>query len=184
MFAAYRADDGSSQPVDTPENPIFLENQSYTSIPIDQRAVDGSSSSSDSDSGNEQQKYPMLRDRPEAPIEPPTMYFYEDRERKKEYLKMESLPARAVAMHNRLKRRIHLSGSHHGKKFKRYFKSKRIRALLKDGTERMLDSEKNNEEEMRLFLTRNPHEVDKWIEYIDYKVSCIGAHNDNYIADT
>lgn len=172
MFAAYRTEDGISQPADQPTNPIFLENQSYTSIPVDQRAVDGSSSSSDSDSENEQKSNPpMLRDRPEATIEPPTIHFYEDRERRKEYLKMESLPARAVPMHNRLKRRINLSGSFHGKKFKRYFKSKKIKALLKDGTERMLDSEKNNEEEMRLFLTRNPHEVDKWIEFINYKVS-------------
>lgn len=178
MFPAYRNGEGTSQAIDIDkpeqENQNFLENQSYTSIPVDQKLVEDSSSSSDSENDKNDGKVErlMLKERSSSPIEPPRMYFFEDRQRRKEYLQMESLPFRAVPMFNRLRKRKIGSDSRHNQKFKRYFKSNKIKKLLLD-TGRLLDSKETDEEEMRIFLTKNPHEVDKWIEYIQYQVSKI-----------
>lgn len=94
--------------------------------------------------------------------------FYVDRERKREYLKLDFLPVRAVPFYKVTKNFKRFAQSHK-RSFRRYFKVKRIKRLTQDPT-RLIDEKVSKDEEMRIFLIKNPQDVEKWIEYIAYKV--------------
>lgn len=166
MFPAYKNETqkGENQEADKE----FLQNPSYDTIPVSSATIaqEISSDSESSDaSGNEVHEIAM-KEFKKSPSPQKVEYFYEDRERKKEYLKLNELPRRAVPFYKvtRLYKRF---GAR--KPFRRYFKSKRIKKLLKS-TGRLLDEKVEKDEALRIHLIKNSQEVDKWIEYIAYKV--------------
>lgn len=168
MFAAYKDKD---EPKTSTDDGNFLENPSFTSVPI----VSGSmeiSSSSDDDSEEEDKNTKVLAIKERSsPPRPVKITIYEDRQRSKEYLKMDSLPSRCVPWYEKSK--FSFSSDRQGigkKKFRRYFNVKRIKKLMTNPV-RMLDDSTDKEDDMRVYLLRNSHEIEKWIEYIQYKVS-------------
>ncbi|KAG5683555.1 hypothetical protein PVAND_012828 [Polypedilum vanderplanki] len=175
MFAAYNTTENKVEKVDNNE---FLQNKSFesssllhltsTSINLDLQnissASDTSSSSSDEEDNRVNKKQKLIEIYPSTKVEG----FYEDKEPRKEYLKMESLPKRALPFYHTSRYRL-TTGFHSGtKKFKRYFSQKKSKKRKKD-KKIEFEAEDDKEEELRLYLTKNQNDVEKWIEYIDMK---------------
>lgn len=159
MFAAYRTDTDDAK---EPEKPEFIPHTSFQDNSKALVKVISSNSSDSSDSEDEQPKaIQYYRTKPQSTkIE----LYYFDKDPRSEYLKLESLPKRVLPMYRILRR-----FAYHGKKrkFRRYFKRKDKSA------KKQLDEPENDEgQKMKLYLKQHPNDVEKWIEYINYKV-CI-----------
>lgn len=168
MFPAYKAQDLTSCDAQTSKE--FLQNPSYDTIPVSSATLAQDISSSDFSSDGEivdDARNLQVYKKPPSP--PKIEIFYIDRERKKEYLKLDVLPIRAVPFY-RVSRYFKRFAHTNRKPFRRYFKVKRVKKLAQD-TERKLDDKQTKDEELRIYLIKNSQEVDKWIEYIEYKVS-------------
>jgi hypothetical protein len=161
MFAAYKIADESSTNVEPTEQ--FLQNPSYNSIPVSSSTICQISSDSSIESDGEDE-VPRRR----SPSPKKVEYFYEDRQRKKEYLKLTELPHRAVPSY-KIARNFKRFAPNKKKVFRRYFNVKRIKKLALDLVP-LLDEKEEKDEAMRIHLIKNSQEIDKWIEYIDYKV--------------
>lgn len=171
MFPAYKA--LVEEPVTVEANEEFLQNPSYDTIPVSSATLTQQISSDSGSSDSEGEIKDESRDlqeykKPPSPVK--VEYFYEDRARKKEYLKLDMLPNRATPFYKIT--RNFKRFAQNKKTFRRYFKAKRIKKLLQDPV-RLLDEKVEKDEEMRIFLIKNSEEVDKWIEYIGYKVSLL-----------
>lgn len=166
MFPAYKFEDSTS--VNPSTSKEFLQNPSYDSIPVSSSTLAEIISSSDFSSEGEieddSRGLEVLK-KPPTPVK--LEMFYIDTERKKDYLKLDFLPIRAIPFYKIPRYLKHFSEPR--KPFRRYFKAKRVKKLTQD-TGRKLDEKQSKDEEMRIYLIKNSHEVDKWIEYIDYKV--------------
>lgn len=169
MFPAYKSQDLSAEDSQTCKE--FLQNPSYNAIPVtsslNTQQISSSSDSSDFEDDRQQEKIVNKVKKPQTP--PPIEVFYVDRARTRDYLKLEFLPNRAVPFY-KIKKRFNLVSQSNKGKFRRYYNVKRIKKLVQD-PERLIDEKVSKDEEMRLYLIRNSQEVDKWIEYISYKVS-------------
>lgn len=169
MFPAYKSSADDSVTVEPSKE--FLQNPSYDTIPVTSSTI-AQQISSDSDSSEDSEG--EIKDGPKelqeyrkTPSPPKVVYFYEDLDRKKEYLKLDVLPNRAIPFY-KITRNFKRFGLKK-KTFRRYFKVKRIKKLLQNPA-RMLDEKVEKDEEMRIFLIKNSQEVEKWIEYVEYKV--------------
>ncbi|CRK89603.1 CLUMA_CG003270, isoform A [Clunio marinus] len=168
MFPAYK-DQVTSRVKSINSN--FLENQSFEKITftptIDVDLISSSSKSSvESDIDDNVHKISHVREHQGTVSE--TKYFYEDFERKKEYLKLNSLPSRAVPLYKVPKYVKRFVQFNYTGKNNRYFKDKRIRKLNREKKDK-LNAVSEKDEEMRIHLIKNSQEVNKWIEYIEYK---------------
>ena len=163
MFPAYKNEVKKGEHLEIDKE--FLQNPSYDTIPVSASTI-AQEISSDSESSENEVQEVVMKEFKKSPSPQKVEYFYEDRERKKEYLKLNKLPRRAVPFYKvtRLYKRF---GAR--KPFRRYFKSKRIKKLLKS-TGRLLDEKVEKDEALRIHLIKNSQEVDKWIEYIANKV--------------
>lgn len=149
----------------------FLQNPSYDSIPVSASTLLEQISSSSDSSSDENNETKALEDYKKSETPPKADTFYEDIERKKEYLKLDTLPLRAVPFYRISRHNKHFMRADK-RIFRRYFKVKRLK---KEGrctdSKRMLDEKSTKDEEMRIYLIKNTQDVCKWIEYINYKVS-------------
>lgn len=158
MFAAYRADTDEAK---EPEKSEFIP---HTSFQDNSKAlvkvISEDSSDSSNDSEDEQPKaIQYYRSKPQSTK---VELYYFDKDPRSEYLKLESLPKRVLPLY-RILRQFSYNGKQ--KKFKRYYKRK-------DKTsKKSLDEPENDEgQKMKLYLKQHPNDVEKWIEYINYKV--------------
>lgn len=168
MFPAYKASVEDAVIVEPSKE--FLQNPSYDTIPVTSSTIaqEISSESEISSEGEIEYESKQLQEyRKKSPSPPKVEHFYEDLDRKKEYLKLDCLPYRAIPSYKVT--RNFKRFAYQKKTFRRYFKVKRIKKLLQDPV-RLLDEKVEKDEELRIFLIKNPQEVEKWIEYIEYKV--------------
>jgi len=164
MFAAYRNDEESQEKPEFVPNPSF-EDTSRALV----RVISSDSSDSSDDSEDDQPKaIQYYRTKPQSTK---VELYYFDKDPRIEYLKLESLPRRVLPMY-RILRRYNFMIYGKRKKFKRYFKKK-------DKTsKKSLDEPENDEgQQMKVYLNKNPNDVEKWIEYINYKVSILCHFN-------
>lgn len=168
MFPAYKSQD--SELLEPHTSKEFLQNPSYDTIPVSSstiaQEIPSSSDSSDSDGEIEAESIQVYK---QPPMIPKIEIFYIDCERKKEYLKLDFLPKRAVPFY-KVTRNFKRFATTNKKTFRRYFKVKRIKKLTQDSVTRLLDEKPSKDEELRIYLIKNSQEVDKWIEYIEFKV--------------
>jgi hypothetical protein len=167
MFPAYSKISGESTSVEPTASNEFLHNPSYDTIPVSSSTI-GQPISSSSDSSDSEEYMKVVEDYKKPPSPPKVELFYVDRERKKEYLKLEFLPHRAVPFYKVTKKFKRFAQSNK-RTFRRYFKVKRIKKLTED-PERLIDEKVAKDDELRIYLIKNSQEVDKWIEYIAFKV--------------
>jgi hypothetical protein len=173
MFAAYKLSENEVAPTESGE---FLQNQSYesSSLPPSASTVDCvqnissdetfSSSSSEDEAGDNSKAVQIYHKPPPTKLE----VFYEDREPRREYLKMDSMPKRALPYYHTSRYRLTPGFRRTAKKFKRYFNQKKDKKHKK-GVAMEIETDKS--EELRLHLIRNQNDIDKWKEFIDLKVS-------------
>ena len=159
MFAAYRneADDAKE-----PEKPEFIPHTSFQdNSKALVRVISSESSESSNDSEDDQPK--AIQYYKTKPQITKVELFYLDKDQRIEYLKLDSLPKRVLPMY-RILRRFAYYGKR--RKFRRYFKRK------EKASNKSLDEPENDEgQKMKIYLNQNPNDVEKWIEYINYKVS-------------
>jgi hypothetical protein len=169
MFAAYKiAEDNPTNVEPTGE---FLQNSSYNSIPVSSSTICQISSDSESVSKQSDQSDGEEEEvRRRSPSPKKVEYFYVDRDRKKEYLKLNELPHRAVPLY-KISRNFKRSSKK--RVFRRYFNVKRIKKLASVNPVPLMDETIEKDETMRIHLIKNPSEIDKWIEYINYKVKVL-----------
>lgn len=169
MFPAYSKISQESKDETSQVSKEFLQNPSYDTIPVTSSTVaQPISSSSESESEGEiYAKAVQNYVRQETP--PKVELFYIDKDRKKDYLKLDTLPNRAVPFYRVPRYFKRFAQSNRGV-FKRYFKVKRLKKLTHD-PKRLIDEKASKDEELRLYLVRNSSDVDKWLEYIEYAVS-------------
>jgi hypothetical protein len=166
MFAAYKIADENSTNVEPTEE--FLQNPSYNSMPVSSSTI-CQVSSSDSENGSSTDDGKVCEvARRRSPSPKKVEYFYEDRQRKKEYLKLTELPHRAVPSY-KIGRNFKRFAPNKKKVFRRYFNVKRIKKLALNPIP-LMDEKVEKDEAMRIHLIKNSQEIDKWIDYIDYKV--------------
>ena len=164
MFPAYKNNSNTPENVDD----LFLSNPSYDTIPIITSSaliqeISDSSSESDDELMEIVSKETKIPDKVIESIK--STIFFIDSDRKKEYLKLDSLPFRAIPYYNRTFKVFRVKT----KKFKRYYKNTKKLNKLKE-SKSSIEEQKQLDEELRLYLVKNPQDVDKWIEYIEYKV--------------
>lgn len=174
MFPAYVKFSDNSTTVEPQTSKEFLQNPSYDSIPVSSATVSqqiSSSSESSSDGEIGESKTFENYERPDTP--PKIDIFYLDSDRKKEYLKLDTLPNRATPFYKISRPYKRFAKSNNKSSFRRYFKVKRLKkeGQCKD-PKRLLDEKESRDEEMRIYLIKNTQDVEKWIDYIKYKVSC------------
>ena len=87
----------------------FLQNPSYDAIPVSSATI-AESISSDSESSSEAESRAMI-EYSKQPSPPKEDFFYVDRERKKEYLKLDFIPIRARPIYT-ISKRNNFSKSH------------------------------------------------------------------------
>lgn len=171
MFPAYVRFSEDSAAVETHISKEFLQNPSYDSIPVSSATVScqiSSNSEESSSDGEIEVKNVEKYKRSETP--PKAEIFYMDSDRKKEYLKLETLPNRATPFY-RVSRYLRRFDRTNKKCFRRYFKVKRLKKESQcHDPKRLLDEKTSKDEEMRIYLIKNTQDVEKWIEYIAYKV--------------
>lgn len=178
MFPAYKTQDLSNVELQTSRD--FLQNPSYDTIPVTSSTIAQQiTSSSESESSNGEYKHvsesvDLTTFKKKPPTPPATESFYIDRERNKTYLKLDFLSNRAVPFYTIRKDLKRFTRSNKGgSTFRRYFKAKKVKKLSKEmakDPERLIDDKASKDEEMRIFLIKNSQDVEKWIEYIAYKV--------------
>lgn len=168
MFPAYSKLSGDSAYVEASTSKEFLQNPSYDTIPVSSSTIGQLITSSSDSSDNEQylKEVEEVKERPPSPQK--VENFYIDRERKKDYLKLDFLPHRAVPFY-KITRNFKRFAQSNRRKFRRYFKVKRIKLLNEDPAQ-LIDEKASKDEELRLYLIKNSQDVGKWIEYIAYKV--------------
>ncbi|CAO1388252.1 unnamed protein product [Diamesa serratosioi] len=163
MFPAYK---NSSIIPENVEN-LFLSNLSYDKIPIITNStliqqISDSSSESDEEIVEIVSKETKIPDKVIESIKNTT--FFIDSDRRKEYLKLESLPFRAIPYYNRTFKVYRVKT----KKFKRYYKNTKKLSKLTE-SKSSIEEQKQLDDELRIYLVKNPQDVEKWIEYIEYK---------------
>lgn len=146
----------------------FLQNNSYSTIPVAPVTISSDSDFS-SDTDHEIRTKAMRKLPKKSPTPPKVEIFFVDRDRKKEYLKLSVLPYRAVPFYRVSRYFRNFSTPYKYRSFRRYFKVKRIKKLTQE-PKKLLDDNVSQDEEMRIYLIKNSHEVDKWIEFIQHKV--------------
>ena len=161
MFAAYKeAIDDSNET----EKPEFIP---HTSFQDNSKAlvkvISSDSSKSSDDSEDEQPK--AIQYYKSKPPSTKVEIYYIDKDSRIEYLKLDSLPKRVLPFYKILRRYAFYGKK---KKFKRYFKRKD-----KTSKKSLDDSEDDEGKQMQNYLNKNPNDVEKWIEYINYKVSSL-----------
>ena len=182
MFPAYKIQESTN--VEPQTSKEFLQNPSYDSIPVTSSTVAQQiTSSSESESSDgvieivTESKY-LQKYKKKSPTPPTVEHFYIDRERNKTYLKLDFLCNRAVPFYKvrkDLKRFTQSKNNRSGGSglaFRRYFKAKRIKKLNKEPA-KLIDEKISEDEERRIYLIKNSQDVDKWIEYIKYKVGTL-----------
>lgn len=176
MFAAYKNENSEENIEITKEVPTeFLQNPSFPSlesavVPSTSNLEEISSSESDQSSSesSEDDKKAVVSYKKLLP--PKVEQYYVDIEPRKEYLKLESMPARCLPRY-RLSYRFKLytpTYNFSSAKFRRYFRIKKKKKKA-DKAEK-LDKD-TAEKELNLYLIQNPNDIDKWLEYIHYRVS-------------
>jgi hypothetical protein len=162
MFSAY----STSDQVSKSEDKIFLQNSSFLSLPSTshQHALEEISSLSESSSETEDNSKALkiYHKKPSPPLS--EKLYYEDKEPRKEYLKLDTLPLRCVPFYKSSRKKlIPYYSSHKRMKFRRYYnkKSSKKNAFMTDD---------DVKEQLRLHLSKNPNDIEKWIEFIQYKV--------------
>lgn len=174
MFPAYvQFSKDTTADVQSQTSKEFLQNPSYSTVPVSSSTVpvqirSDSDFSSESDDGFKSKTLEKRFDKPPSP--PKVEVFFVDRDRKKEYLKLSVLPFRAVPFYRVSRHLRHFSTPYKHQSFRRYYKAKRIKKLTKE-PKKLLDDNVSQDEEMRIYLIKNSQEVDKWIEFIQHKVS-------------
>lgn len=174
MFAAYKSENiEENKEISKEVNTEFLENASFPSL---ENAVVpstsyfeeiSSSSSEESESSSEDEKKSVVVYRK---LPPSKVEYYVDVEPRMEYLKLESMPARCLPKY-RLSYRFKLytpTYNFNSTKFKRYFKIKKKKKKAEKAEK--LDKD-TVEKELNFYLIQNPNDIDKWLEYIQYRVS-------------
>jgi hypothetical protein len=173
MFAAYKNEISESSELTQKINDEFLSNPSFESclVPSTSHII---SSSSESDSSEEEKKAIVIYKKPPSP--PKAEVFYIDDEPRKEYLKLQTLPARCLPRY-RLSYRFSLVDPKFNlsKKFKRYFHVKK----KKDKADTITMDTSTTGEELRIYLSKNSDDFDKWQEYIDHEVNSLRVSKDN-----
>lgn len=164
MFPAYKNNSNTPENVDD----LFLSNPSYDKIPIITSSaliqeISDSSSESDEEIVEIVSKETKIPDKVIESIKNTT--FFIDSDRKKEYLKLDSLPFRAIPYYNRTFKVFRVKT----KKFKRYYKNSKKLNKLKE-SKSSIEEQKQLDDELRIYLVKKPQDVDKWIEYIEFKV--------------
>lgn len=164
MFPAYKNSSNTPENVDD----LFLSNPSYDTIPIITSSaliqeISDSSSESDGEIVEIVSKETKIPDKVIESIK--NTIFFIDPDRRKEYLKLDSLPFRAIPYYNRTFKVFRVKT----KKFKRYYKNTKKLNKLKE-SKSSIEEQKQLDDELRIYLVKNPQDVDKWIEYIEYKV--------------
>lgn len=168
MFPAYSKLSVESTSAEPTTSTDFLHNPSYDTIPVSSSTIGQLISSSSDSSDCELLTGGKSYDFKEPPALPKVEIYYIDRERKKEYLKLDFLPNRAVPFY-KVTRKFKRFAQSNKRSFRRYFKVKRIKKL-NEPQERLIDEKVTKDEELRIYLVQNSSDVDKWIEYIAYKV--------------
>lgn len=170
MFAAYKSANLTESNDQIKEvDGGFLQNQSFESslVPSTSQLQEISSSSlSESESESEDEKKAVAIYR--KPPSPKTQLFYVDSEPRREYLKMDSLPVRCLPRY-RLSHKFSLFArkyNNNSTKFRRYF---RVKKSKKGDVGDKMDVSVAGEE-LRIFLSKNPNNVEKWFQYIQYQV--------------
>jgi hypothetical protein len=175
MFAAYKNENSEETSEIAKEvSSEFLQNPSFATletavVPSTSHLEEISSSSSESeseDSENDNEKKVIIYKK----LPPEKVEYYVDVEPRKEYLKLESLPARCLPRY-RLSHRFRLYTPTYNKnttKFRRYFRIKKKSKKKADKAEK-LDKD-TTEKDLNLYLIKNPNDIDKWLEYIQYRV--------------
>lgn len=176
MFAAYKNENSEESkgitkevPTEFLQNPSFpsLENAVVPSTSNFEEITSSESSESESEKSEDDKKVVV----PYKKLQPPKVeLYYIDIEPRKEYLKLESMPARCLPRY-RLSYRFKLytpTYDFSSSKFQRYFKIKKKKKKA-DKAEK-LDKDAI-EKELNLYLIQNPNDIDKWLEYIQYRVS-------------
>jgi hypothetical protein len=172
MFAAYKSVDSSLNEVTEVPNNEFLSNSSFNVVPLnsitEQISSDSDDYSEDESNSKNLQQAVQIYNRKEPRKE---QCFYIDKEARKEYLKMECLPIRALPFY-KISRRKKLFQHAYGKgagKFKRYFNAAKSSRKIKMG--KKVEEEESIDDELRLHLSRNPNDIEKWIEFINKQVN-------------
>lgn len=171
MFAAYKsANSTESNDKITQPDGGFLQNQSFETALLPSTSqlqeISSSSLSESDDSEDEKEKAVVIYRKPPSPK---TQVFYVDSKPRMEYLKMDSLPIRCLPRY-RLSHKFSLYVRKHNfnsTKFRRYFKVKKSTNDALKG-DKMDTSEAG--EELRIYLSKNPNDVDKWFQFIEYQV--------------
>lgn len=175
MFPAYKTNN-SSENKSNNEVVTFNSTLDTSLVPSTSKLQDISSSSSwdDSDSDDFEEFKEKKNDQVvvvyKKPTSPKAEIFYIDDEPRKEYLKMDSLPYRCLPLY-RLSRRFSLfkrKFDPNSSKFRRYFKVNKKKRKNKD--ELKLDSTITGEN-LRIHLSKNPNDLEKWMEFIQYQVN-------------
>lgn len=179
MFAAYSKESENKEIVNV-ERSDFLQNPSFESSlapstsQLEEISSDSSVESIESESDEiDDKKAVVLYNKKSVvlykkPPSPKTQVFYFDNEPTKEYLKMDTIPARCLPKY-RLSYRFSLfkkKFNPNSSKFKRYFKTKK----RKKGNEGEEMDVSKAEEELRVYLSKNPNDIEKWLEFINYQV--------------
>lgn len=172
MFPAYVQFSKDTADVQPQTSKEFLQNPSYSTISVSSSTVPvpiSSDSDFSSDSEDEIRTKAVGKQPKKSPTPPKVEIFFVDRDRKKEYLKLSVLPYRAVPFYKISRCFRNFSTPHRHRTFRRYYKTKRIKKLTQE-PKKLLDDNVSQDEEMRIYLIKNSHEVDKWIEFIQHKV--------------
>lgn len=176
MFPAYKSQDSTN--IEPPTSKEFLQNPSYDTIPVTSSTIAHqieSSSESESSDGEIKTVNDAAKYKKKSPTPPAVEQFYIDRERNKTYLKLDFLCNRAVPFYKvrrNFKRFAQSNKNGSASTFRRYFKTKRVKKLCQDPA-RQIDEKASKDEEMRIHLIKNWQDVDKWTEYIEYKVRSV-----------
>lgn len=165
MFPAYNL---NSETIKPETGDQFLQNRSYDVLPVSLKELCEVISSSESSSESNDSLIPPPDEKDPAPKTISLADIcYIDCDRKKEYLKLKSLPYRAIPFYEISKT---YERNIKSRKYKRYFKSKKVKKLLNTaGTNSSVDVAAKDEA-MRINLIKNPHQIDKWLQYIKFKV--------------
>lgn len=170
MFAAYKIANSTESNEVSEVDGGFLQNQCFETSLVRstsqfQEISSSSLSESESNDSDDEKKAVIIYRKPPSPK---TQVYYVDNQARKEYLKMDSLPIRCLPRY-RLSHRFTLFARQHNlnsTKFRRYFKVKSKKNTMQG--EKMDTSEAG--EELRVFLSKNPNDIDKWFQYIEYQV--------------
>ncbi|KAL7027572.1 hypothetical protein ACKWTF_005487 [Chironomus riparius] len=166
MFAAYRKDADDAKDAETSEFIPHTSFQDNSKALVKVISSDSSESANDSDD-NQPKAIQYYKTKPQSTK---VELYYLDKDQRIEYLKLESLPKRVLPLY-RIMRRFAYYGKQ--RKFRRYFKKK------EKTSKKSLDEPENDEgQQMKIYLNQNQNDIEKWIEYINYKHIISTTQND------